>query len=426
MKIRLVLILFLSVSLAALLSGFTSYDYTIKGHAIIVDTNYETENASEPMDLETFQDSLSDYGDFVSIDNSEVDPENTVSGENDATDVDIYFNYIWVPNQRYRYEGWTPYNDGRWVWTDWGWTWVSDYSWGWGPYHYGRWWYSESYGWVWSPGRRWGPGWVNWRNNEGYVGWYPISPRNHWRNNRFDEVNHHYRDDGWVVTRKLDFTNHITKSTVISGNTRNEVLKTSTPFLNIQKNGNKLFNSGPDVKDIEKVQNKKIVQKPITEVSDLHLQKKVINNTKVEDKINVVPIGAPPNNNKTTQPKSKTNVNGVTNYNTSKTYNSTETYNKTNTGSKVNTNKNVNTNTNGNTNNNVNTNNTQSTNKPGKTYNPVSSNKTGTANKTGKTSPKVIQTPKVVTTPPVKNSSPPAKNNQTPKKESSPPVKDSK
>jgi len=56
-----------------------------------------------------------------------------------------------------------------------------------------------------------------------------------------------------------------------------------------------LFNSGPDVKDIEKVQNKKIVQKPITEVSDLHLQKKVINNTKVEDKINVVPIGAPPN-----------------------------------------------------------------------------------------------------------------------------------
>lgn len=418
MKIRLVLILFLSISLVTLLSGFAATNYTIKGSSIVLDTNAEMETASEPMSLETFRDSLSDYGDFISIDNSEVDPENSVTDENDYADVDIYFNYIWVPNQRYRYEGWTPYNDGRWVWTDWGWTWVSDYSWGWGPYHYGRWWYSDSYGWVWSPGRSWGPGWVNWCNNDGYVGWYPISPRNHWRNNRFNSVNHYYRNNGWVVIRKIDFTNHITNSTVLTGNTRSEVIKNTTPYVNIEKNGNKIFNSGPDVKDIEKVQNKKIVQKSLTDVSDLHLQKKTDNNAKINNKNKVVT--SDPNINKTSQPKSKTDVNSVTNYNTTKTYNSTETYNKTNNGSKQNTN---NTET---INKNVNTKNTESTIKTGKTYNPGSTNKTGTSNKTGRTSPKVIQTPKLITTPPVEKSSPPGKNTKPPDNKSSAPQKKSK
>ena len=434
MKIRLAVILFLSISLILLC-------YTRKGNAQINNGN-ENENynpeeiiVTDPVSLETFQDELSDDGDFISIDNSEIDPDNSDVDESSDVDVDIYFNYIWVPHSRYRYEGWTPYNDGRWVWTDWGWTWVSDYSWGWGPYHYGRWWYSHAYGWVWSPGRVWGPGWVNWRNNSGYVGWYPISPRNHWSNNRFSNTNHHYNENGWVIIRKNDFTNHITKSSEITGNTRNEVLNNSTPYVNINRDGKKIFNSCPDVKEIEKVQNKKIVQKPLNEVTDLHLQKKVITSdpkTKTSDpntKIKTTdpnPKTTDPKTKttdpktKTTEPKSKTDVNNVTNYNTSKTYNSTETYNKTNTTPKENTNKTEN------NNNNVNTNKTGKTNNTGNTYNPGSSNKTGTSNKTGNTSPKVSQTPKVATPPPVKNTPPPVKNNQSPKKENPPPEKKNK
>ncbi len=72
--------------------------------------------------------------------------------------------------------GWRPYTHGRWVWTDYGWTWVSDYSWGWAPFHYGRWLYDDYYGWIWIPDDVWGPAWVDWRTSDSYIGWAPLPP----------------------------------------------------------------------------------------------------------------------------------------------------------------------------------------------------------------------------------------------------------
>jgi hypothetical protein len=72
--------------------------------------------------------------------------------------------------------GWRPYTHGRWVWTDYGWTWVSDYSWGWAPFHYGRWMYDDYYGWIWVPDDVWGPAWVDWRVSDSYIGWAPLPP----------------------------------------------------------------------------------------------------------------------------------------------------------------------------------------------------------------------------------------------------------
>ncbi len=73
---------------------------------------------------------------------------------------------------------WRPYFDsGRWVYTDCGWYWLSDYSWGWAPFHYGRWFRHQQMGWFWSPDNVWGPSWVTWRFNNDYCGWAPLSPR---------------------------------------------------------------------------------------------------------------------------------------------------------------------------------------------------------------------------------------------------------
>jgi len=72
--------------------------------------------------------------------------------------------------------GWRPYTHGRWVWTDYGWTWVSDYSWGWAPFHYGRWVNDDYYGWIWVPDDVWGPAWVDWRISDSYIGWAPLPP----------------------------------------------------------------------------------------------------------------------------------------------------------------------------------------------------------------------------------------------------------
>lgn len=84
------------------------------------------------------------------------------------------YGYVWCPRHMgYR---WRPYADGYWIWTDWGWTWMSDLEWGWMPFHYGRWGWDDDCGWFWVPGRVWGPAWVTWRFGDLYCGWAPIPP----------------------------------------------------------------------------------------------------------------------------------------------------------------------------------------------------------------------------------------------------------
>src|SRR4029078_211720 len=88
------------------------------------------------------------------------------------------FGEVWVP-----YDlppGWRPYTYGRWVYTEeWGWYWVSDEEeadWGWVAFHYGRWADDRRIGWFWVPGDEWGPAWVDWRRGDDYVGWAPLPP----------------------------------------------------------------------------------------------------------------------------------------------------------------------------------------------------------------------------------------------------------
>ncbi len=88
------------------------------------------------------------------------------------------FGEVWVP-----YDlppDWRPYTYGRWVYTDdWGWYWVSDdeeADWGWVTFHYGRWAHDQRLGWFWVPGDEWGPAWVDWRRGDDFVGWAPLPP----------------------------------------------------------------------------------------------------------------------------------------------------------------------------------------------------------------------------------------------------------
>ncbi len=76
---------------------------------------------------------------------------------------------------------WRPYTVGHWVWTEYGWTWVSGYPWGWAPFHYGRWILDSYHGWIWTPGYVWAPAWVQWRWGGGYCGWAPLPPGFHFR-----------------------------------------------------------------------------------------------------------------------------------------------------------------------------------------------------------------------------------------------------
>jgi hypothetical protein len=77
---------------------------------------------------------------------------------------DMSYGRVWVPSSTVVGYDFFPYaTGGYWVLTEYGWTWVSNWDWGWGPFHYGRWTRLASDGWCWIPGG-------------GYVGWAPLPP----------------------------------------------------------------------------------------------------------------------------------------------------------------------------------------------------------------------------------------------------------
>src|SRR5437016_10137230 len=105
------------------------------------------------------------------------------------------YGYVWQPREAERSRSWRPYTNGRWVYTDAGWTWISEESFGWATYHYGRWTRLRGIGWVWVPGNEWAPAWVSWRKSNDYVGWAPLPPEaqfdqrtgiHNWSDNYYD------------------------------------------------------------------------------------------------------------------------------------------------------------------------------------------------------------------------------------------------
>ncbi len=111
------------------------------------------QTAPVAVSLEYFYDALTPYGEW-----------NEVEG----------YNFVWHPGERP--DGWAPYTDGYWSFTDAGWTWVSHEEFGGITYHYGRWLLVDDVGWCWHPDTQWGPAWVQWQKSEDNVGWAPLPP----------------------------------------------------------------------------------------------------------------------------------------------------------------------------------------------------------------------------------------------------------
>ncbi|MEA2691057.1 MAG: hypothetical protein QOJ16_444 [Acidobacteriota bacterium] len=96
------------------------------------------------------------------------------------------YGWVWTPSQAS--SSWRPYQEGHWVETDEGWTWISDEPYGWATYHYGRWYQDPEYGWEWVPGNEWAPAWVSWQEGGDYVGWAPLPPSARWSGGGFGGV----------------------------------------------------------------------------------------------------------------------------------------------------------------------------------------------------------------------------------------------
>ena len=224
-----------------------------------------SQNPNDTITLRTLHNELDSAGTWVKVTKEQIDPEE--KGENNTLDNDINTEYVWVPNYTVIDPDWNPYTNGQWVWCDFGWTWVSSYSWGWLPYHYGRWWYSGGWGWVWSPGYTWAPCWVDWYWNYGYIGWYPISPYYNWHWDHGCVVSNHHGHHGgghhggghnrkWTFVKENDFTKKLTKYDIAD-------VKGNGQVLSETKWDSKHVEKGPDVKQLQTKTGEKIVTKNI-------------------------------------------------------------------------------------------------------------------------------------------------------------------
>lgn len=194
-------------------------------------------------------------------------------------EVDDY-GYCWQPSVAVTDPTWRPYADGYWAWTDLGWTWVSYEDFGWATYHYGRWVRLRSRGWVWVPGRVWGPAWVSWRYGGDYVGWAPLPPTAGYS---FDgEVVYQGRPISGYVDVEYDigpayynFVNvryigePVLRRRILPPTQNVTYIQTTVNVTNITYNNNVVHNYGPDIEAVNRYSARPIQRLKLERRSDV-------------------------------------------------------------------------------------------------------------------------------------------------------------
>ena len=189
---------------------------------LLTGTTQKVMAQGEDVSLQSFYDELSPYGTWIQ------DPQ---------------YGYVWRPDVE---QGdFRPYyTNGRWVMTEYGNTWVSDYDWGWGPFHYGRWVYNRYNEWVWIPDTTWGPAWVSWRSGGGYYGWAPLGPGMH------VNINFNIPDLWWVFIPQRNiyydrFPRYYSRRNVV-------IINNTTIINNTYVRNRRTYYTGPRADDIRR------------------------------------------------------------------------------------------------------------------------------------------------------------------------------
>jgi hypothetical protein len=164
------------------------------------------------------------------------------------------YGYVWQPHEAEESQDWRPYTEGRWAYSDAGWTWISDESFGWATYHYGRWLRLRRVGWVWVPGNEWAPAWVSWRTSKDYVGWAPLPPearfdRRHgihnWADNYYD-----IGPDQYAFVRGEEFGAPHLRRSLVSAQLNISIVNETINVTNITFSNATVINQGPNYDEI--------------------------------------------------------------------------------------------------------------------------------------------------------------------------------
>lgn len=186
---------------------------------------------SSVISYDIFYESLAPFGEWIEID---------------------YDLIVWKPHNTGRY--WAPYKKGQWLWTSDGWYWDSYEPFGWATYHYGRWHFDDYYGWIWFPGKRWAPAWVEWRYSDEYVGWAPLGPYAKFKIGfgiRFTtKYSHHYNHWHFISIKR--FHGYDVNHYVVHHSRNRRLLETTKYRTNYYKRSGRIINGGVNRSFVER------------------------------------------------------------------------------------------------------------------------------------------------------------------------------
>ena len=169
------------------------------------------------------------------------------------------YGYVWLPRDvNYR---WRPYAHGRWVWTDYGWTFLPRDRWGWAVHHYGRWGWDRSLGWFWVPDIVWAPAWVVWRHGNIYIGWAPVPPgvefhRDYGLRFRDYDVPSHY----WHFLHGRHFLDDDFDRYLVPYERNLTVINLTSLKANLRVRNDRMINEGVDVEELRRVAGREVTR----------------------------------------------------------------------------------------------------------------------------------------------------------------------
>jgi len=176
--------------------------------------------------------------------------------------VDCSYGQCWVPERVSA--DWQPYTNGEWVYTEYGWTWMSSDPWGGNPYHYGTWTSLNRYGWCWVPGTVWAPAWVTWSYGNNYVGWAPLPPTVVFGASGYSGRAVVVSSTQYVFVPMNRFVGTNVTSVRIAAQQNSTIFRQTTPVTRFAVSGGTLRNTGIPVETIQRAAGGRIETRSIS------------------------------------------------------------------------------------------------------------------------------------------------------------------
>ena len=261
----------------------------------------ESDEDLTTFDYKEFYDQLSAHGEWVQVRPEEIGlPPKTASLNNTGSNSALLSNllgikdayasssenpeilFVWKPSTDLAVVSvageapvYVPYTNGQWVNTDAGWYFKAPTPVEETVSHYGRWVNTASDGWLWVPGRVWAPAWVDWRQNDTYLGWAPLPPSAYIVDNTINVPP--IDDDRYIIVEKRYFVQPQIYKYMYKENKNKIMIKEMSKTNGIMIINKTVINKGPEVADIEKYWGNKIEVVNVNRV-------KVKNDVKYSDK----------------------------------------------------------------------------------------------------------------------------------------------